>query len=114
MYCYKVVDDVILDRKFRKKCSTDKEIVEMVKECTGDDKVLPACDFVEDTFPDMYTACKELTCLADEFDEYEWFVSMDNPYVLAAAILRIFSKEKLWEVMQDKAVFEEWVRKNVR
>lgn len=114
MYCYKVVDDIILDRKFRKKCSTDSEVVQLVKESTGEDKILSACDFIEDSFADMYDACKQLTCLADEFEEYEWFVAVDNPYILAAAILRVFSKKKLWAVMQDKETFDEWVSKNVR
>lgn len=114
MFCYKVVDDCVIERSFRKKCSTDSELEKIILETVGATTVLTGESFLTDTYSDLYTACKELTCVADTLAEYEWFVSVDNKYILALAILKVFDVNRLWSVMQSEEDFNNWVKDKVR
>lgn len=113
MYCYNVIDGIVVRRTYRKrklKCTDD--VKRLVQELVPDANVM--CLTEEHKDDSLFAATCGLAELSEDAVENEWFVSYDNSNVLALALLSVIEKESAWKVLQDETVFDEWIKRKVR
>lgn len=112
MICYKVVDDCIILRKFRKrKESTDAEVANIVRSVVPDSDVL----FMDLPYGgDLYKRCCELSYLSEEAALHNWFVSHDNANIVCLAVLAVVERYSLWRVLMEETDFYEWMKGRIR
>ena len=112
MICYKVVDDFIISRTFRKKKeNTDEEAAIIVSSCIPNAKIMVA-ELPEGG--ELYVRCCELSDMSEEASRYDWFVSHDNANILCVAILAVIERYHLWKVLMDNVEFYEWMKGRIR
>lgn len=114
MQCFTVVDDCVIAREFRGRFGSDDTFKAKVLKCVPDAKILVASDAYDGTYADLYTACCELTAIAEDTEPMDWFVGLNTQIAEALAILHVISVKSLWSILQDKDTFNTWVTRNVR
>lgn len=109
--CYKVVDDCIVSRTFKRKETCDAEAAAIVCEAAKDDKILFMDLPVGNTW---YKRCCELSHLSEYAAEYTWFVSHNNDNILCLAALAVIERYNTWEVLMDEDMFYKWLLERMR
>lgn len=111
MYCYNIQDNLVIERSFKKKCESDEDLRKLVKQTIPNSRVFT---YNMNEYADTFTACKELTPLAEEAETHNWFVSVGNKSILALALLHVISSTGRWDVLQEETLFKSWMKDIVR
>lgn len=114
MFCYRVVDDCIVKREFKKKFTTDEELSRFITCNMGAKKVASIAKFPISNTDDLFEACKEATVHAEDLSDIIWYESIDQPNVLALALVHVIDATRNWAVLQDRDAFDEWLKTRVR
>lgn len=114
MFCYRVVDDCVVRREFKKKFTTDEELSRFIVCNMGTKKVAGLAEFPISNTNDLFDACKEATVYAEDLFDIVWYESIDQENVLALALIHVIDTTRNWALLQDKGAFEEWLKTKVR
>lgn len=114
MFCYRVVDDCIVKREFKKKFTTDEELSRFIMCNMGAKKVASLTEFPITDNTSLFNACKEATVYADDLAGVVWYESVEDECVLALAIVHVIDATRNWALLQDEAEFNSWIKTKVR
>ena len=114
MFCYRVVDDCIVKREFKKRFTTDEELSRFITCNMGAKKVAGLTEFPITNTSSLFNACKEATVYADDLTNVVWYESVDCEYVLALAIVHVIDVTRNWALLQDEEAFNAWIKTKVR
>lgn len=108
MYCYNVIDDVIVGVVFRKKSGDIKHtILEHIPSAR-------VCVKFGNTGDTLLSCCRDLVSVSEDTEGMNWFASDDKYTAQALAVLCIIESFKCWNVLQDEEIFEKWIEGRIR
>lgn len=109
MYCCNVIDDVVINRTFRKKSD---DIEHIICKHVPDAKVYTLIGNNEECT--LLEMCRKLVEVSEDTIGNNWFASDNQLTVHALALLNIIETYRLWSVLQDESTFEKWVEGRIR